>query len=105
MNDILAFPRSVAPAGPGPARPVSSQVLRFAPRMRAGRSRLVAAWRVSEVDGRLECCWLPEGGGEGARRSRASRRCRVFLPHAGLLARGGTALSIGHAGRYSAEVP
>ena len=76
MNNVVAF-RHVTASVQAPAWPGFRQSNRTLPRAAMRKRRvLVAEWRISAADGRLECRWRSEGGEcrdeDGSRRS--SRR-------------------------------
>ncbi|WP_152011814.1 MULTISPECIES: hypothetical protein [unclassified Bosea (in: a-proteobacteria)] len=63
MNNVVAFrhsaiSRALAPAWPSLRRSSGALMHTAIPRRRA----LVAEWRISATDGRLECRWRSEGG-------------------------------------------
>lgn len=110
MTNILAFRRPAAPAGSGACMPHSCDILRFTSRPAARSSRLVAAWRLGDHNGRLECHWQLEGD-ETAGKD-VSRRPAANLPEIArrrikrrLAGGAGAALCFDHAGRSPTEVP
>ena len=77
MNNVVAFrhlaaSRAHEPAWPGPRR--SKRTLPHEAMHR--RQVLIAEWRVSATDGRLECRWRSEGGEQRDEEGSCRSGCR-----------------------------